>query len=130
MVTKVPPSIIEKVGFEFDWSNRKVWALDVPIEEMSISKLSWHFGISFWNTRGGCYDLTPNQVILSPKKWTKEYQRILKADLRHPIDIMFNKRRWLILDGLHRLVKAKIKGKKKVRVRKIPLFMIPLIRIE
>ena len=44
----------------------------------------------------------------------------MQADLSHPIDIMKNKGRWLILDGLHRLVKLKIQGKEKIRVRKIP----------
>jgi len=32
---------------------------------------------------------------------------------------MENKDRWLILDGLHRLVKTKVLGKTKVEVRKI-----------
>jgi len=44
----------------------------------------------------------------------------MNADLSYPIDIMENKGRWLILDGLHRLVKAKILGFDKVKVRKIP----------
>jgi hypothetical protein len=45
---------------------------------------------------------------------------MLRADLSYPIDIMENKGRWLILDGLHRLVKAYKNGQKTVKVRKIP----------
>jgi hypothetical protein len=66
------------------------------------------------------YCLTPNQVIKNSEKFREEYDRTMKAEMTYPIDIMENKGRWLILDGLHRLVKAKIIGHDKVNVRKIP----------
>lgn len=44
----------------------------------------------------------------------------MNADLAYPIDIMENKGRYLILDGLHRLLKYKILNYDKVRVRIIP----------
>jgi len=40
---------------------------------------------------------------------------------------MWNKGRWLILDGLHRLMKAKILSLRKVNVRKIPRSEVPNI---
>jgi hypothetical protein len=63
-----------------------------------------------------------------PEKYPAEYARILGADLTHPLDIMFNKGRWLLLDGLHRLAKAKLNGLKTVNVRKIPASAIPRIK--
>jgi len=113
------PSIIQEVGFDFHWSEEKVWALDVPVEDMEITELEWHFDIPFWSTPNGYYDLTPNQVLAEPEKYREEYERILKADMQYPLDIMFWKSRWLLLDGLHRLVKAKQQEKQKVNVRKI-----------
>jgi len=122
------PKIIDKVGFDFSWSEKKVWKLKYPVEEMNIKELEWHFKIPFWNTEKGFYDLTPNEIIDNPEKFKEEHKRTMKADLKHPIDIMKNKGRWLILDGLHRLVKAKILGHKTVSVRKIPHYEIPNIR--
>ena len=61
------------------------------------------------------------------KEYKEEYSRTMKADLSHPIDIMKNKGRWLVLDGLHRLVKLAILGEKKVKVRIIPREKIPEI---
>ncbi|MFA4907933.1 MAG: hypothetical protein WC602_06685 [archaeon] len=119
-MNKKIPKIIREVGFDFWWSNRKVRKLDYPPEKMNISELEWHFDIPFWNTKGGRYDLSPNEVMKFPEKHREEYGRAMKSDLRHPLDIMKNKGRWLMLDGLHRLVKCKILGCKKVRVRKIP----------
>ena len=54
----------------------------------------------------------------------------MQADINYPIDIMFWKKRWLILDGLHRLMKQAIEGRQTVQVRKIPESAIPLITKE
>ena len=114
------PQIIQDVGFDFSWSEEKVWALDYPSEEMDISELTWHFDIPFHWYGGEVYNLKSREVIENPEKYKEEYERTMKADLAHPIDIMENKARWLILDGLHRLMKASILGMEKVQVRKIP----------
>ncbi len=128
MSDKKLPKIIEEVGFDFDWSESKVWVLNLPVEKIPISDLSWHFEIPFWDFLDDNYNLSPNQVISDPVKFKAEYDRTMKADLSYPIDIMENKGRWLILDGLHRLVKAKILGHDKVIVRKIPRTEIPKIQ--
>jgi len=123
------PQIIKDVGFDFDWSEPKVWALEVPTEEIGIEKLTWHFDIPFlWEN--GIYNLKPREVIDNPEAHKAEYERTMKADTFHPIDIMENKGRWLILDGLHRLTKLFISGEKTVRVRKIPREKIPEIILE
>ncbi|MBI4451372.1 hypothetical protein HY642_05330 [Candidatus Woesearchaeota archaeon] len=114
------PAVIRKVGFDFYWSNRKVWNVKVPVTGMSIKKLEWMFAIPFWSKGKGSYNLTPREVIKTPQKYKTEYRRVMKANLRYPLDVMFNKGRWLMLDGLHRVVKAKILEKDNVRVRKIP----------
>ncbi len=120
------PQIIKDVGFDFDWSEEKVWTLDVPVEEVNISELTWHFDIPFlWEK--GVYNLKPQDVINEPEKHKEEYARTMKADLVHPIDIMQNKGRWLILDGLHRLMKASILGQQRVQVRKVSRELIPNI---
>lgn len=124
------PEIIKKVGFDFDWENEKVWQLNIPVTEMEIKELIWHFDIPFHWHKGGIYNLTSHEIIENPEWYKEEYERTLKADLKYPIDIMQNKRKWLILDGLHRLMKAYIQGIKKVNVRIIPREKIPEILRE
>lgn len=126
-MTKKLPQIIKDVGFDFRWSEEKVWALDAPIEQMDISELEWHFDIPFWSTPGGYYNLSPNQVLNEPEKYIQEFERTMKADTSYPLDIMFWKGKWLLLDGLHRLVKLKRQKNKTVKVRKIPIELIPVI---
>src|SRR3989344_2961446 len=119
------PEIIKEIGFDFNRDEEKVWALKYPVEEMNIDELTWHFNIPFHWHRGEVYNLTSNEIINNPEKYPEEYGRCMKADLKYPIDIMQNKGRWLILDGLHRLMKAKIRALQTVKVRKIPRSEIP-----
>jgi len=69
--------------------------------------------------------LKPWEVTKNPDKHSTHWKKIQEADLKYPIDIMENKGRWLILDGLHRLVKAYILKMKTVKVRKISRQKIP-----
>lgn len=115
------PQIIKDVGFDFMWDSKKVWALNIPVEEMDMQDLIWHFDIPFWEAQDtDDYNLTPWEVMDDTEKHSTHYKKVQEADLKYPIDIMENKGRWLILDGLHRLVKAHMQGLKKVNVRKIP----------
>ncbi|MFA7302139.1 MAG: ParB/RepB/Spo0J family partition protein [Candidatus Paceibacterota bacterium] len=129
VIKKEIPKTIKEVGFDFSWDEKKVWQLDIPVTEMDITELIWHFDIPFLWEGGGIYNLTPQDVIDDKERHISEYERTMKADLVHPIDIMENKGRWLILDGLHRLMKASILGMKKVKVRIIPRDKIPEITI-
>lgn len=124
------PKIIKDVGFDFSWDNKKVWALEIPVTQMPIQDLLWHFDIPFLRDKDGVYNLTPSEVLNSPDKYRSEYKRVVEADMKHPIDIMKNKNKWLILDGLHRLMKASMNGSKNVNVRIVSTEKIPEIMIE
>lgn len=114
------PDIIKQVGLPFSWEGSDIWGIDAPTESMHIRELTWHFDYPFWPTQpDGFYDLTANQVMTDPAKYDYEQKRIDAADTSYPIDIYYHNTRWVILDGLHRLVKLAEAGEKKIRVRKI-----------
>lgn len=121
------PTQIKEVGFDFRWDEKKVWGLALPVEEMPIEELTWHFEIPFWFTKHGFYDLKPAEVLSNPNRYSQKYQRIINTDTSYPIDIMFYKGRYVILDGLHRLAKLAISKALTVKVRKVEESMIPLI---
>ena len=125
------PKIIEDVGFDFHWDIKKVWELDIMITEMDINNLVWLFEIPFWEKDDtDDYNLTPREVIDNKNGTRGHRTKIEKVDLLYPIDIMENKGKWLILDGLHRLVKAYESGHKTINVRIIPREKIPEILRE
>lgn len=119
--------LIKKVGFDFSWDEKKVWALDEPVTMMPVIDLAWHFGIPFWFENGEKYNLSPKMVMENPEAHPEEWKRIQETDTTYPLDIMENKGKWLLLDGLHRLAKLHLEGKKEVVVRIIPRSRIPEI---
>lgn len=123
------PQIIRDVGFNFRWDEKKVWALNLPVTEIKMKELEWHFDIPFLSKDGGIYNLTPREVMNHPELHNEEYRRMLATNLRHPIDVMENKGRWLILDGLHRLMKIRTFSipEMGVWVRVVPREKIPEI---
>ena len=126
---KILPDIIKENGFDFWWDNQKVHQLNVPVEQISVIELDWIFDLPFWSNKGVSYCLTPREFINNPTKYPTHKKRIQICDISYPIDIMQNPNgKWLILDGLHRLVKIVMEGKKNVKVRKLPRELIPLIK--
>ena len=117
------PAIIEKVGFPFHWKEKEVWELDIPVEEMDINELVWHFDIPFWQTDGGRYDLKPIEVINNLDQYKHHKKRINQADISYPLDVLNNPKTgyWTLLDGLHRLVRLYLDGNSLVNVRKISM---------
>lgn len=110
------------VGLDFgNWEEEKIWALQLPVVEIDIIELLWHFDAPWWpNDRGECWTITPWDVLHKNQGSTNEQLKIEKADLLYPIDILENKGKWLVLDGIHRLAKAYKHGQEKVKVRIIP----------
>lgn len=107
--------------------NKKLWALEVPVEEMSVDELLWMLDIPFWEDEKGNIVITPNEVINDPDQYPFHRDKIKAADTSYPIDIMKNKKgNWATLDGLHRLVQLVLKKETTVRVRKIPPELIHL----
>lgn len=123
------PQIIKDTGFEFNWDDKKVWAISIKTEKMPLKKLLWHLEIPIWEKEGtDDWNLTPMQALQNPPKEPSHYKKIVKSNMHYPIDIMWNKGRWTLLDGYHRLARAYQLGYKNVLVRKIPRKYIPQIK--
>ncbi len=117
----IKPASLKKIGLNFRWDSKKIWALKLPATKMDITKLIWHFDLPFWDKEGTDeWNLTPWEVIKNPEKEPTHFQKITKADLKYPINVVKHKGRLVVLDGLHRLAKLYLQGDKFVSVRIIP----------
>ncbi|MEI6144594.1 MAG: hypothetical protein WCP91_03265 [Candidatus Berkelbacteria bacterium] len=125
------PKIIQETGFEFDWDDKKVWELPIEAEEMPIKEFLWHLDIPVWETEGtDDWNLTPREALENPEREPHHIQKIESSDLKYPIDVMWNKGKWTLLDGYHRLARAYQPGDKTIRIRKIPREFIPEITVK
>ncbi len=119
----------DSLGLDFgNWQDEKLWALELPVTRMNIKDLLWLFDVPFWpNDNNERWTVTPWDVIHKSENGKNEQAALEKADLSFPIDILENKGRWLVLDGLHRLAKSYLQGKEEVNVRIVPRERLPEI---
>ena len=125
------PAALRAFYFDFDWENPRVWALDLPVESMPTSELSWHLDLPIWSRTPGvlCFDLRPRDVLARPEAHPRHYERLQTVDLRHPIDMMPCGDRLVILDGVHRLARLVLEKKESARIRRVPRDAIGQIRV-
>lgn len=71
--------------------------------------------------------LRPIDVKRNPNKYKLQFERTMQTDLSYPINVIYLKNRWVVMDGLHRLLKAKILGNKTIKVKKAYKRHIPFI---
>ncbi len=115
------PQLIERYWYSIDWDVPSLWALDLPVEEIPINVLDWHLDVPVWpDTTGREYRVTPRQVICHPDTHAAEYARIERADLSFPLEVIPNRSRLMILDGIHRLCNAYLRRETVVQARRIP----------
>lgn len=113
-------SVIEKYWYSIDWDVEAIWALDLPVSRMDVARFAWILDAPVWPFEGEGYCVTPSEVMADPRRYEVEYARVENASLAYPLDVCFHKGRWMILDGVHRLVKAILRGDLDVPVRIVP----------
>lgn len=111
-----PDSI--NIGFHADES--KLWAVDIPVEEIPISEIEYNLDIPYLEKEGtDDWNLTIRMLINNLEKEPTHAEKVKKADLQYPIDIYLHKDKWILLDGVHRLAKAVLKGQERIKVRRV-----------
>ena len=123
------PEKLKPVYFDFHWSQKKLWALELPEAQMNVSDFLWSLDYPIWATNPPekIFDLEPNTVLKNLEHFPLKKERIQQADLSYPIHVMYWKNRWVILDGYHRLLKKILLNEKSISVKIVPHRMIPAI---
>lgn len=67
----LPESALE-YGFDFDWDEKDVWALDYPTQEIALEMLQWHFDVPFWDLHNERYVLKSRDVINNSERYKSE----------------------------------------------------------
>lgn len=113
--------MIDRYWYAIDWDVPSIWALELPVQVISIKSLEWHMDVPVWSDADGApYTTSPNQVLRNIEDNKGEYERILNVDLSYPIDVFRFKNRLMILDGIHRLSQTIRLGLDTVSVRYVP----------
>ena len=111
------PKALRGAGYEIYCDAEKLGTLDIPIVDFEIKKLIWNFDLPLWGKDGENWNLTPWDVINEVSGSGSQRRRVEEADLKFPVLIIKKSGKWLIIDGVHRLVKAFLNKQKTIQVK-------------
>jgi hypothetical protein len=100
------PESMREVFPSTRWQLGKLWALDLRVEPIEVADLLWMLDLPLWQLNGERFKVTPNQVAATPMNFRPHYERVMNADLDFPIHLVAYRGRLVVLDGIHRLLKA------------------------
>ena len=84
--------------------------LVLPGRRLGLEELRWHLDLRWWRRNGVWFQVTPREVLAHPEAHAEHAERVANADLSYPLHVVPRHQRWLILDGIHRLVKVEMLG--------------------
>lgn len=114
------PKNLEEVGFDIYLDTAKLRDLPLPIEQIKVEDLTWCFEYPVWEKDGtDDWNLTPWEVVKNEAGTIEHRKRVNEVDLLCPIIVIFHKDKWVVLDGIHRLVKAYELGNKTIEAKKL-----------
>ena len=102
----------------WDWKSQAIWKEEDWTEEISVPALIWRIERWFYVTKEVEIDLSI--INLNTYSFTTEnlfdfmthYKLVENANLKYPVIL---NRKWTIVDWRHRLCKAILQGKKKLK---------------
>ena len=116
-----PPHLLTDAGLSRFVNSVALRDLSLPIVDVEIEKLIWHFDMPVWEKDGtDDWNLTPRDVINRNEGSEAHQKRVGEANTSYPILVTKYKGRLVILDGIHRLVKGYEQGEKTIKAKIIP----------
>lgn len=107
MVKSIPLDLVSHI-LPFNWDVRSVWSRPGSTQKIKRSELDYLLDLNLWSSvpaAGMLFDVSPCRVMANPAHFPHQYQRVQRADISFPIDMLdYQGQRW-ILDGVHRLAK-------------------------
>lgn len=104
----VPPSLASVLP-NVMWNRDRLHRLVLPVIEFPIADLRWQLDLPWWGVDHRHFAVSPNQVRSEPGNHATQWRRVLEAELRFPIHLL-ERDRLILLDGVHRLLKADVLG--------------------
>ncbi|HEY5948650.1 MAG TPA: hypothetical protein VIV40_24330 [Kofleriaceae bacterium] len=110
------PPVMQAVLPNVTWDRARLHELVLPVVEKRVDELRWMLDLPWWRVGERRFAVTPNQVRYAPERFAPHWRRMLDADLDYPIDLL-QRDRLIILDGVHRLLKADVLGMRMLATR-------------
>jgi hypothetical protein len=111
-----PPPELEPWLPAFAWSPEKLGALLLSVIQLEVAELAWMLDLPVWPAEDGTeFQVRPLDVVAGP-----HLARTNDADLSVPLHVFRRDDRWVVLDGLHGVLKAARSGQVTLPARVLP----------
>lgn len=124
----LPQELRRWVLADVTWDPHKLWTIDLPTREVPVDELAWILDLPWWRDGDRYFSVRPVDVAADPSRHPAQHARTLAADLDYPLVGTMMEGRLVLLDGLHRLLKARLLGITAVSVRVLPAERIDEVR--
>lgn len=105
------PDSIRKSLPDVPWRLQALHALRLPVTSVPVADLAWVLDLPLWQLDGKRFQVRPYDVEGSPSRYPHHYARVMRVNLAYPIHLARHTCRLAVLDGAHRLLRAKIEGR-------------------
>lgn len=112
-MAKAIPEGLKAHILPFDWDVRRVWRQPAAIKTAPLSDYASLLDLPLWSSLPGLgllFDIFPRTAMASPERSPYQAERLDRADIRYPIDVLVWKGLHWILDGVHRIAKHAMLG--------------------
>jgi hypothetical protein len=100
------PKELHDVLLPFPWELGRLHALRLEPTEIAVADLDWMLDLPVWRHEGTSFTASPRDVSRDPRTYADQWDRTMRADVRWPVHITIFRRRLIIIDGIHRLLRA------------------------
>jgi hypothetical protein len=119
-VLRLRPASVRPATLGWAWTRERLWAREFPLETLRVAAFAWLLELPMWRHDGRPFTLRPIEVLKHPADFPEHARRDRQSNLRYPLHVTRWHGRWIILDGLHRLVKAMALGLEDLQVFNVP----------
>jgi hypothetical protein len=123
----IPPALRPWL-LDAEWDLNRLHAIERPVSAVPVATLRWCYELPWWRGDDNAwFTVTPREVMRNPGRYPNHDARIASADVSRPLHVLRRHSHWMVLDGIHRLVRADLDGARRVRV--VPLGRQQLTRV-
>lgn len=130
-IPQAVPDILQDHILPFNWDTRKVWAIKADAVRVPVSEFAYLLELPLWSSvprQGMLFDVRPIDVIRDPRVCRYQAQRLRRAELQYPIDVLVAREKRWILDGVHRIARHVMLNHPTLSVRFHDESIIPAIK--
>lgn len=94
---EVTAQIVARSFVDLIWQDERLRGLKLPVRDVELDLLRWRLDERQWRHGDRLFAVTPNEVRRQPSRYPQQWRRVWRADLRYPLDALFDDGRWTVL---------------------------------